>query len=96
MRPTKASDPSGLLRRHGFLMSTPSNDTAVQRRVGEGAKRPNHSSDCNGGLAGVVDAPEGVPLLVGHHPPINGPKDTEQTMRIRALKEYEGAPVVQV
>ncbi len=30
----------------------PANDTAVQRRTGEGAKRPTRPSDGNGGLAG--------------------------------------------
>src|SRR4029079_1102610 len=30
-----------------------SNDTAVQRRAGEGAKRPTRPSDCNGGVAGA-------------------------------------------
>ena len=33
----------------------PANDTAVQRRAGEGAKRPTRPSDCNGGLAGAND-----------------------------------------
>ena len=44
-------------RRHsaGFgsglgIRARPANDTAVQRRTGEGAKRPTRPSDCNGGL----------------------------------------------
>lgn len=36
------------------IQACPSNDTAVQRRTGEGAKRPTRSSDCNGGLGAVL------------------------------------------
>ena len=45
----------------------PPNDTAVQRRAGEGAKRPSRASDCNGGLGSCfevhLDAFR-IPLLV--------------------------------
>src|SRR6188768_1090131 len=33
-----------------YLRASPPNDTAVQRRAGEGAKRPTRPADCNGGL----------------------------------------------
>jgi hypothetical protein len=80
-----SSDPAG-----------PPNDTGVQRRAREGAQRPTRPSDCDGGLAGIVDAPKCGPFLIGHHPSIDRAKDSEQTVRVRTFKEYERAPIVKI
>ena len=70
-------------------MFCPAHDTAVQRRTGEGTKRPTRSADCNPGLGGLVGRGYTRRMIHGAHVIIYSKDSEADRAFFRDVLKYE-------